>query len=301
VRFLVSGSSGFVGTYLVGFLRAEGHDVTRLVRHSISASDEHAWDPDQGMLDEGALEEIDVAINLAGASIAGKRWTGSYKQEILRSREGPTRLLAQTMTKMKTPPRVFISVSGVGVYGHHPIGEVLDEGSPVGDTFLADVCKRWEAAAQPAATAGVRVIHPRFGSIMGPGSMLGGLVPMFRAGLGVRLGSGRQAFSWLALDDIGPAMLHCIDHAASGPLNFTAPEVVINRDFTRALAKSVHRPALFSAPGPLLRLIVGGLADEMLEGQHAVPGKLLGSGYHFRFPTLQGALEHYVPQLLHRR
>jgi len=301
VRFLISGASGFIGTYLTEFLRArQQHGVGCLVRHTPNGSDEFQWNPDDGTLDAAAFDGIDAVINLSGASIAGRRWTESYKRVLMDSRVKPTTLLVEAMARIGNPPRVFVSFSGAGIYGYHGMGFECDEQTPAGATFIASLAQQWEAAAQPARDAGIQVIHPRLGSVMGNGGMLKKLAPMFRFGLGARLGNGRQAFSWIALDDIGPAILHCIEHQLEGAVNFTAPQTVDNAQFTRLLAKTVHRPALISAPARLLKLMVGGLADEMLHGQRVVPQRLTDSGYQFRFPALEAAVEHYVPQVLHR-
>jgi uncharacterized protein (TIGR01777 family) len=301
VRFLLSGSSGFVGKYLHRFLQSDGHEVRRLVRHSPQSAGEFQWDPEGHELNADALNGVEVVINLNGASIAGKRWTKAYKQELTDSRVKATLLLAETMTGMLEPPRLFISFSGAGYYGYHDSAVEVSEHDPRGSSFIATLAQSWEHAAKPATAAGISVLHPRLGIVIGNGGMLAKLLPVFRLGLGARLGSGRQPFSWIALDDIGPALLHCIEHKLAGPVNFTGPHPATNAGFTRALARELHRRALFTATGFALRLMLGQVSDELLQGATVVPRRLLDSGYRFRYPDLVSALRQYIPQLLARR
>jgi uncharacterized protein (TIGR01777 family) len=266
------------------------------VRHAPRDAGEVEWDPQAGKLDPSAFHNIDVVINLNGATIAGHRWTRAYKQELIDSRVKPTELLASTMAQLDEPPAVFISFSGAGYYGYHSADTILDEDSSAGSTFLAQLAQQWEMAAEPARQAGIRVVHPRLGVVIGKGGMLAKLLPVFRAGLGARLGSGQQSFSWIALHDIGPALLHCIEHGLDGPVNFTAPHAVTSAQFTRLLSSALQRPALLAVPGFALRLVTGEVADELLNGANVAPRRLVESGYEFALPSLSEALARYIPR-----
>jgi uncharacterized protein len=231
---------------------------------------------------------------MGGASIAGCRWSADYKDLLVSSRVLPTCLLATTLTQLREPPAVFISFSAVGYYGYHDLAMPLDEQADPGSTFLAELAQQWEQAAQLVADSGIQLIQPRLGVVIGGGGMLAKLLPVFRLGLGAKLGDGNQAFSWIALDDIGPALLHCIAAELAGPVNFTAPETVTNAQFTREVASALHRPAPFMVPAFALRMLAGEVAEELLHGANAIPQRLLDSGYSFRYPTLHAAITHYM-------
>jgi hypothetical protein len=293
----VTGASGLVGSALVPFLTAGGHSVVRVGRGAPRGPQSPAvrdvqWDPERGRLDPAALEGVDVVVHLAGANVAG-RWTGAYKDEILRSRVDSTRLLAETLARLARPPRAFVSMSAVGYYGDRG-DEVLDEGAPPGQGFLADVGRQWEAAADPARAAGIRVVHPRLGVVLSPrGGALAKLLPPFSAGLGGPTGSGRQWWGVIGLDDVvGALHFMATRDALAGPVNLVLPDPVRNADFARTLAHVLGRPALVPTPAFALRLALGReQADEMLlASQRVVPRRLLEAGFAFARPTLEAAL-----------
>ncbi len=292
LRIAITGSTGLVGRRLVAFLRSGGHEVLRLVRHPAEVNDEIFWNPEESRIDAASFEGLDAVIHLAGVSIAGGRWTRSRKAAILSSRLDGTHLLAKTLAHLSRPPRVFVSTSAVGYYGSAD-SEVLTERSAPGSGFLADVCKGWEAAAQPASAAGIRVVHPRFGVVL---AAEGGLLPLisrvFQLGGGGPLGSGEQYMSWIALDDLVGVLLHAVtDESLKGPVNAVAPEPVTNREFSSTLARVLHRPAFVRTPAAAMRLAGGELADELiLASQRALPAKLSDQGFEFAFPTLEDAL-----------
>lgn len=291
-RIVISGASGLVGSQLVPFLRAGGHQVFPLVRHASGAADEILWDPAAGQIDAAALEGMDAVIHLAGASIAGGRWTPSRKRTIRESRVRGTRLLAETLAGLGRPPRVLISASAIGYYGDAG-STILTEASPRGTGFLAEVCQVWEEAAAPAEAAGIRVVHPRLGVVLsGGGGILARLAPLMRLGLGGPLGSGQQYMSWIALDDLLGLLLQAIaDDRLRGGINAVAPHAVTNRAFSEKLGRVLGRPAVLRAPAPALRLAAGELADELLlASQRARPAHLESSGFPFAFPNLEEAL-----------
>jgi uncharacterized protein (TIGR01777 family) len=292
LKIAVTGASGLVGQHLVAFLRAGGHSVYRLVRHAPAASGEIYWNPQVGEIDAAAMEGMDAVVHLAGESIASGRWTKDRKRRILASRVEGTRLLADTLARLKAPPSVFVSASATGYYGNRG-EEFLTEASASGEGFLAAVCREWEAAALPATSAGIRVVWPRFGIVLaGNGGLLDRVTPLFRLGLGGRLGDGKQYLSWIALDDLLYVIHRAIvDRLLSGPINAVAPNPVTNRDFTATLARVLGRPAVLPAPASALRLALGGMADELLlTSQRALPARLTEVGFQFAFPVLEDAL-----------
>ncbi|MGB8651231.1 MAG: TIGR01777 family oxidoreductase [Mycobacteriales bacterium] len=283
----VTGSSGFLGSALVPALRAAGHDVVRFVREPASAVEERRWDAVS--LPPDALSDLDAVVHLSGAGVGDKRWSASYKRTILDSRVQSTRAVALAVAGAGTP--VLLSASAIGYYGDGGDRE-LDEGAPAGSTFLADVCVQWEAATGPAdATA--RVVHLRTGIVQARhGGALAKQLPVFKAGLGAPLGSGRQWVSWIALQDEVAAIVHLLTADVSGPVNLVAPAPVTNRDYTKALGRALHRPTLpVPVPGLVLRAGLGEFADEVLGGQRLTPRVLNDSGFAFSHPTLESALE----------
>jgi len=300
-RAVVSGASGLIGTALVASLLADGWDVVRLVRRPATAPDELLWNPVLGATAatpalREAVSGADAVINLAGAPVAGKRWDDSYKREILDSRVAATTCLATAIAEAAEPARVFVSASASGFYGDTG-PEAVDETAPQGDTFLAQVCASWELAAQPARDRGVRVAHPRTGLVADPsGGAFGRLLPVVRAGIGGRLGSGRQWWSPISISDEVGALRHLVDHdTLDGPVNLAAPEQVTNADLTGRLGSALHRPTLAVVPGFALRAVLGAFADELLLDQRTAPSALLGSGYEFQHPTVDSI----VDDLLH--
>ena len=292
MRWVVSGASGFIGTALVRALRADGEDVVVLVRHSPTSADERQWDPARHDIDATALDGADVVVNLSGAGIGDKRWSGERKQLILSSRVDSTSTLAAEIARRADRPRVWLSASAVGYYGDTG-EETVDESAPSGAGFAADVVRQWEASTAAAREAGVRVVNFRSGIVLSPdGATLGKLLPLFRFGIGGKLGSGRQWMSWIALaDEIAAIRFLAARDDIDGPVNLTAPEPVRNREFTKALARAVHRPALLPVPPPALRAVFGGFADEgPLASQRVVPARLEAAGFDFAFDDIDAAL-----------
>jgi uncharacterized protein (TIGR01777 family) len=287
----VSGASGLVGRRLCAFLTTGGHRVRRLVRGASADPDAIRWDPKAGSLDAEALEGVDAVVHLAGESIAS-RWSEAKRRRILESRVRGTDLLARTLATLRRPPRSFVSASAVGFYG--PRGdEPIDEESPSGSGFLAEVCRMWEGATRPAVDAGIRTVHLRIGMVLAAdGGALKALLTPFSLGLGGPVGSGRQGMSWIALDDLLAAMLFVIRRPeVSGPVNATAPEPVDNRTFGRTLGRVLRRPALAPLPAPVVKALFGAMGSELLlAGAFVRPARLESAGFRFDFPTLETAL-----------
>jgi hypothetical protein len=291
MKIVISGASGLIGKSLVSQLQQHGHDVVRLVRRAANTG-EIMWDPKAGVLDSSALEGTDAVIHLSGAGIGDKRWTSSYKREILESRTITTSLIANTIAKMNRKPSVFLSGSAIGIYG--PRGdEQLNEVSTDGTSFLADVCKQWEDAAKPASDAGIRTVLLRTGIVLTTkGGALKKQLPLFQLGLGGKFGNGKQWQSWISIDDEVGAIEHLLTANVSGAVNLTAPNPVTNAEFTSTLARVVKRPAFLPIPPFAPKAILGGeLADALLfTGQRVIPAALNASGYQFVHPTLEVAL-----------
>jgi uncharacterized protein (TIGR01777 family) len=294
----VTGASGLIGTALVGRLEAEGHQVLRVTRSRPSGPDQLLWDPMAGRLDRDALAKADAVVHLAAANIGDKlRWTARTKREILETRVEGTGLVARTMAELANGPggpRVLVCASGAHYYGDRG-DEVLTEASSGGRGFLADVVRQWEAAADPARAAGLRVVHLRTGPVQdAAGAGLPKQALMFRLGVGGRFGSGRQWLSWIALDDITGAYLHALTREdLAGPVNAVAPNPVTNAEFTATLARVLHRPAVVHVPAFAPRLVLGEFADEMLFTSMRIhPARLQATGYRFQLPELEPALRH---------
>lgn len=293
LNLVVSGASGLIGSTVVARLRAAGHRVRPMVRRT-AAAEEISWDPATGKIESDKLESVDGVIHLAGENV-GTRWTRTKKARIRESRIQGTRLLSEALGKLARPPRCLISASAVGIYGDRG-NQILTESSTPGDPghdFLVSVCLEWEAAADPARAAGIRVVHPRFGVVLSPeGGALGKLLLPFRLGLGGRMGSGEHWMSWVALQDVAEAIAHTLSaDALEGPVNVSAPEPVINRDFARVLGRVLRRPAVLPVPALALRAVLGEMADRaLLSSARVLPVRLLESGFRFRYPDLEGAL-----------
>ena len=289
MRVAVAGSTGLIGSALVPALRAGGHEVVRLVRHSPAAADERGWDPPAGRLDDGALDGVDAVVNLCGAGIGDRRWSHARKQVLLDSRVEPTEVLATAVAERGVP--VLLNASAVGFYGDTGDREV-DESAPPGDGFLAGLCQQWEAAAQRARDAGARVVHLRTGHVLAPhGGLLGRLRPLFRLMLGGRLGTGTQYMPWIHVDDHTAATRFVLEHEAiAGPVNVTAPAAVTNAELTHALGRSLGRPAPWVVPRIALKLAIGELTDELLASQRVVPKVLRDNGFTYRHARLDNAL-----------
>lgn len=290
MKVVVSGASGLIGSALVPALRSEGHEVVRLVRREAVANDEVGWDPAVGRLDATALEGVDAIVNVSGANV-GRRWTEARKREIFASRVDTTALLARTAAELDRRPRAFLCAGGIGIYGDRG-DEILTEDAQLGTGFLADVGKAWEAAADPARDAGVRVVSFRQGVVLArEDSALSRMLPVFKLGAGGRLGSGRQWFTWVALNDLVTAYLFVLQSELSGALNLCAPNPVTNQQFTTALGKALKRPTVIPAPAFAIRTLFGEMGETMLlEGQRALPARLLDAGFEFSCPTIDVAL-----------
>ncbi len=288
----ISGSSGLIGTALTTRLRADGHTVMPMVRTTAREGEIH-YDPRAGQLDPEHLIGVDAIVHLAGAGIGDRRWTAAYRREILESRTLSTSLIARSMAEVvnRGGPRTLLSGSAIGFYGATDDQE-LNERSDAGDGFLADVCQEWEAATSPADDAGIRVAHLRTGIVLSPaGGALKKLLPLFRFGLGGRMGSGRQWQSWISIDDQVGAIAFLLTADISGPVNLTAPTPVTNSEFTKVLAEALSRPALLPIPSFGPRLLLGrALADALLfTGQRVLPDRLTEAGFSFEHSTLAEA------------
>lgn len=292
-KFLLSGGSGLIGSAIRSALTARGSAVTNLVRRSPRYGD-ILWNPESAtpFANTGALEGFTASIHLSGADVSAHRWTAAYKHEIVTSRVNSTRALATALAGLRVPPKTLLVASAVGIYGNRG-EEALDEHSSPGSGFLAEVCAAWEAAAQPAVDAGIRVVPLRFGVVLAPdGGAVARMIPLFKLGLGGRLGNGKQWMSCVSLTDVVRAAMFAIETPSiSGPINVTAPSPVTNAYFTRALASRLHRPALIPAPAFALRLAFGEMADEaLLASARVYPRKLIDAGFTFSHPTIENAL-----------
>jgi len=293
MKVAVTGSHGLIGSALASSLEADGHEVTRLVRGRAAGAHEVAWDPGAGTIDAEALEGLDAVVHLAGVGIADHRWTHEHKAAVLDSRVQGTGLLTTTLAGLRRPPAVVASGSAVGFYGDRGDEELTEESGP-GTGFLADVVQKWEASAAPATEAGIRVAYLRTGVVQsGNGGALKKQLPAFKAGMGGRLGSGRQWLSWITIDDEVGAIRHVLDNPEIvGPVNLCAPAPVTNDEFTRTLGRVLHRPTAIPTPTPALRLLFGRemVSEMLLAGQRVLPKILESTGYVFAQPTLSTAL-----------
>jgi uncharacterized protein (TIGR01777 family) len=297
MRVVVSGSTGLVGSEVVASLSDAGNEVVRLVR-SVPAPGERAvrWDPEAGVIDAGGLEGCDAAVHLAGENVGAGRWTAARKAAIRDSRVKGTRLLCEALAGLARPPKTLVCASAVGYYGDRG-EEVLTEESPPGAGFLPGVCREWESASEAAGRKGIRVVTLRIGVVLTPrGGALQRMLPVFRAGMGGVLGSGKQYVSWVALDDLTGIVLHALSREElRGPVNAVTPRPVTNRELTEALGKVLSRPTLLPVPSFALRLALGEMAEPLLlASARAAPRRLEETGYRFRFPELRAALRHLL-------
>jgi len=291
-RIAVTGSSGLIGSALVGQLKSEGHTVQRLVRRAPVSSDEIQWDPKTGSVDIEALRGVDAIIHLAGVGVSDKRWSKRFKSEILNSRLLGTTAIANAVAEVK--PQVFISASAIGWYGDSGNRAVVETDS-VGNDFLAAVCREWEGAADLAGA--VRTVKLRTGLVLDPtGGALGRMLPLFRFGLGGKLGSGKQWWSWITLHDVVRAITFALENDISGPVNLTSPNPVTNQEFTAALARALNRPALFPAPAIALKIALGGFSSEVLGSKKVMPTALTSAGFQWDYPHISTALQVLVEQ-----
>ena len=294
MRIAVTGSSGLIGSRLVPALVEDGHDVLRLVRRTPRTADEHRWDPQHQRIDPTLLADVDAVVNLAGTGVGDKRWSEKRKREILRSRVDATTTVSTALAAAAAADpgreRVLLSASAVGFYGDTG-DRVVRENAPAGTDFLAHVCEQWETATAPAEQAGIRVVKLRTGLVLGRGGLLGKLAPLFRLGLGGRLGSGEQYWPWISLTDEVDAIRFLLTAPVSGPVNLTGPAPVTNAEFTRALGQVLRRPAVLPAPGFALRTALGEFAPVgVLAGQRAVPAALEAAGFTWSHPDVTSAL-----------
>jgi hypothetical protein len=295
MRISVTGSSGLIGAALVPSLTAGGHEVGRVARSAAAAGD-WRWDPDAGHVDAGAVSGQDAVVHLAGESIAAGRWSAERKARIRESRVRGTRVVAEAVARADPRPKALLCASAMGFYGDRG-DELLTEASAPGVGFLPEVSREWEEACAPARDQGVRVVHLRFGIVLSPaGGALAKMLLPFRLGAGGVVGSGRQWWSWVALDDAVGAIRHAlVTPGLSGPVNVVAPNAVTNADFTRSLGRALGRPTLFPVPAFAARLAFGEMADALLlASARVVPERLQQTGYSFRHPELGSALRHML-------
>ncbi|WP_369216234.1 TIGR01777 family oxidoreductase [Streptomyces flavofungini] len=290
-RVAVSGASGLIGTALTRSLTADGHDVVRLVRRAPRGADEVRWDPAGGRVDTAGLAGCTAVVNLAGAGIGDHRWTDAYKRELRDSRVLGTSALASAAASLDEPPRVFLNAGAIGYYGDTGT-RAVDETAPAGTGFLPSLCVEWEEATAAAQEAGIRTVIARNGLVVArEGGAWARLFPLFKAGLGGRLGDGRQYWSYISLHDAVAALRHLLDtEALSGPVNLTAPGPLPNGEITAAMGRVLRRPTLFPAPAPALRLALGEMAGDVLGSQRVLPARLLESGFAFRYPGIEETL-----------
>jgi uncharacterized protein (TIGR01777 family) len=296
MKVLVTGATGLVGSELVPFLTKQGHDVYCLTRANAKEAHDIICDPAHNQLPKGRLEGTDVVVHLAGENIAAKRWNTKVKEELRRSRVDATKLLCETITELKTLPKTLICASAIGFYGNRGT-EMLNETSAQGDGFLADLCRDWEAACQPARDKGIRVVNLRIGMILSAkGGGLAKMLPPFRMGGGGVVGSGNQYWSWIAIDDLVGIIDFCMTHEKiSGPVNATSPCPVTNYEFTKSLGSVLRRPTIFPLPGLVARAVLGEMANDLLlASARVLPNRLSESGYQFKYAGLEPALTHLL-------
>lgn len=291
MKIAVTGASGLIGTALVPHLRAAGHEVVRLVRRAASAPDEVSWDPAAGTIDVAGLQGVGAFITLAGAGVGDHRWTEDYKREILNSRIDSTHTIVHAIRQMDVKPSVLVAGSAIGWYGDTG-DRVVDESDPAGTGFLADVVRAWEAAADPVEELGVRVVHARTGLVVAKeGGAWARMFPLFKAGLGGKLGSGRQWWSWISLRDEVRALQFCMDtESLRGPANLTAPNPATNAEVTAAMGRVLGRPTLLPAPAFALKAVLGEFSSEVLGSARVVPSVLENAGFIWEDPTIESAI-----------
>jgi uncharacterized protein (TIGR01777 family) len=290
-RIAITGATGLIGSHLTSYFEANGDTVLAVTRGEAGDDETVHWQPREDQIEAHKFEGVDAVIHLAGENLFGL-WTKSKKEAIVQSRTQGTDLIARTIAGLDDPPEVFVSASAVGYYGDTG-DHVVDESSPPGDTFLAEVCKRWEEACEPAIDAGIRTVNPRLGVVLSPeGGALDTMLTPFKLGLGGKIGSGAQYMSWTVMDDVVRAIAFLVDHdELDGAFNVTSPNPVTNKELTKTLGKVLGRPTIFSVPSALVKLGAGKKGEEMLlNGQRAVPDRLNESGFEFRYPELEAAL-----------
>jgi uncharacterized protein (TIGR01777 family) len=295
-KILITGASGMIGSHLMRVLESSGHAVLSAVRREARNDREVRWVPERGEIDRAKLQGIDGVVHLAGASIAGQRWSTAYKQEIRESRVKGTRLISETIAQLDPKPRVFACASAIGYYGDRG-DAVLDESAAPGEGFLPEVCLAWENSCEAARAAGIRTVNMRNGVVLSnEGGALKSMLLPFKLGVGGRVGSGKQYFSWMALDDTVSVMKFVLENdSLSGPVNLVSPQAVTNYEFTKTLGKVLSRPTIFPMPAFAARLALGEMADELLlSSTRIVPTKLEQAGFQFAYPQLEPALRHVL-------
>jgi uncharacterized protein (TIGR01777 family) len=298
MRVAITGSTGLIGSALTRSLLLDGHQVLRLTRNSSASavpsdgSESASWDPKAQTVQPGALEGVEAVVHLAGAGIGDKRWNDAYKRELRDSRILGTQTIARAVAELDAKPRVLVSGSAVGYYGDTG-DRVVEENTPAGTDFLSKLCVEWEDAAAPAAAAGIRVVHPRTGLVVSDkGGAWAKLFPLFRVGLGGQLGSGNQYWPFISLADHIAALRFAIDNEdVVGPLNFSAPEPLTNREITKAMGRAMHRPTIAAVPEFALKIVVGEFTSGITGSCRAVPAALLKAGFVFEYPTIERSLE----------
>jgi uncharacterized protein (TIGR01777 family) len=291
MKVAITGASGLIGSALVPHLRNRGDEVLRLVRRQATAPDEVTWDPAAGTVDLGALEGIDGVVHLAGAGVGDHRWTDAYKKTILDSRVDGTHTIVKAMTELSSRPATLVAGSAIGWYGDTG-DRAVDETAPAGTGFLADVVRAWEAAADPAREAGIRVTHARTGLVVAKeGGAWAKLFPIFKLGLGGKLGSGRQYWSWISLRDEIAALTYLLDNPAmSGPVNLTGPAPATNAEVTKAMGAVLGRPTLFAVPAVALKTVLGEFSTEILSSARVIPEVLENSDFTWQDTTVESAI-----------
>jgi uncharacterized protein len=293
MKVLVTGSSGLIGKALVSFLTSGHHEVIKLVRARADLlPNEIAWDPEKGIINKGLLENLDAVVHLAGENITG-RWTQNKKKRIIESRVNGTMLLSKALSELHNPPEVFVSASAIGYYGNQG-SSILNEKSPAGSGFLADVCQEWEEATQDAKERGIRTVNLRIGMVLDShGGALKKMLTPFKLCLGGVMGSGAQYISWITLNDLIGVIFYLLKQTnISGPVNGVSPQPVTNKEFTKTLGSVLHRPTILAMPAPIVSMLFGEMGDEiLLSSQRVKPEVLLEKGYRYQNPELKGALE----------
>jgi uncharacterized protein len=294
VRVVLAGASGLIGSALKAELREHGYQVDVLLRSATSEPGTDSWDPSAGLVDPNFLAGADAVVCLSGVGVGEHRWTDSYKKQIVQSRVDSVatiaRSLADNAPQRRGGPRTFVAASAVGYYGDTG-DEVVREDHPPGDSFLSGVCRQWEAAADPAREASVRVVHLRTGLVLaGGGGMLKRLKPIALLGAAGKLGSGRQYWPWISLADEVAAIRFLVEHDVAGPANLTGPDPLRNAEFMDVLGRVVHRPTKLPTPGFAIKAVLGEFAEDVLTGQNAVPSVLTEAGFEFRHPDAESAL-----------
>ncbi len=298
MKILISGSTGLIGEAVVSYLAKQGHTIVRLVRRPVqNKSKEIFWNPEKQEIDLQSLENFDVVLHLAGENVGGGRWSEAKKQAIKQSRLQGTTLLCDALLRLKNPPQAVLSASAIGYYGNRG-AEILHEESSLGTGFFPQVAQAWESPLESLRERHIRIVNLRFGVVL---SMRGGalteMLPLFRKGLGAVLGSGKQYFSWIHIDDVVRAIDHVLKtrHIIRGPVNITAPYPVTNREFSKTLGQVLHRPVVLWTPGFALKILMGEMAEAMLLASLRVePARLIATGFEFNYPELEGALRNLL-------